>query len=147
MTTTRREKSLIVTQLTGGNDYLNTVVPYGEGRYYDSRSTVNIPQDRVIPIDDQVGFNPSMGPIKTLWDEGKVAIINGIGYENTNRSHFRSMDIWHTAEPDDIRREGWLGRANPSFVVSHSVPLDDAPDAYKKFDQRIDGYTKVILNP
>ena len=110
MTTTRREKSLIVIQLTGGNDYLNTVVPYGDGRYYDSRSTVNIPQEKVIPIDNQVGFNPSMGPIKTLWDEGKVAIINGIGYENPNRSHFRSMDIWHTAEPDAIGREGWLGR-------------------------------------
>ena len=111
MTTTSREKSLIVIQLTGGNDYLNTVVPYGDGRYYDSRSTVNIPQDQVIPIDGQVGFNPSMGPIKTLWDEGKVAIINGIGYEHPNRSHFRSMDIWHTAEPDAIGREGWLGRA------------------------------------
>lgn len=111
MTTTSREKSLIVIQLTGGNDYLNTVVPYGEGRYYDSRSTVNIPQERVIHIDDKVGFNPSMGPIKTLWDEGKVAVINGIGYENPNRSHFRSMDIWHTAEPDTIGREGWLGRA------------------------------------
>ena len=111
MTTTKREKSLIVIQLTGGNDYLNTVVPYGDGRYYDSRSTVNIPQDQVIPIDNQVGFHPSLGPIKTLWDEGKVAIINGIGYENPNRSHFRSMDIWHTAEPDTIGREGWLGRA------------------------------------
>jgi len=111
MTTTSREKNLIVIQLTGGNDYLNTVVPYGDGRYYDSRSTVNIPQDQVIHIDDKVGFNPSMGPIKTLWDEGKVAIINGIGYEHPNRSHFRSMDIWHTAEPDAIGREGWLGRA------------------------------------
>ena len=110
MTTTNREKSLIVIQLTGGNDYLNTVVPYGDGRYYDSRSTVNIPQDKVIPIDNQVGFNPSMGPIKTLWDEGKVAVINGIGYENPNRSHFRSMDIWHTAEPGSIGKEGWLGR-------------------------------------
>ena len=110
MTTTKREKSLIVIQLTGGNDYLNTIVPYGDGRYYDYRSTVNIPQEKVIPIDNQVGFNPSMGPIKTLWDEGHVAIINGIGYENPNRSHFRSMDIWHTAEPDAIGREGWLGR-------------------------------------
>ena len=111
MATTRHEKSLIVIQLTGGNDYLNTIVPYGEGRYYDSRSTVNIPQERVIPIDGQVGFNPSMEPIKTLWDDGNVAVINGIGYQTPNRSHFRSMDIWHTAEPDAIGREGWLGRA------------------------------------
>jgi uncharacterized protein (DUF1501 family) len=111
MTTTKREKSLIVIQLSGGNDYLNTVVPYSEGKYYDYRSTVNIPQNKVIPIDDHYGFNPSMGPVKSLWDEGKVAIINGIGYQNPNRSHFRSMDIWHTAEPDSIGKEGWLGRA------------------------------------
>ena len=111
MTTTKREKSLIVIQLSGGNDNLNTVIPYSEGKYYDYRSTVNIPQNKVIPIDDHYGFNPSMGPVKSLWDEGKVAIINGIGYQNPNRSHFRSMDIWHTAEPDSIGKEGWLGRA------------------------------------
>ena len=111
MTTTKREKSLIVIQLSGGNDYLNTVVPYSDGKYYDSRPVVNISQDKVIPINDQLGFNPSMGPIKSLWDEGKVAVINGIGYQNPNRSHFRSMDIWHTAEPDAIGKEGWLGRA------------------------------------
>ena len=111
MTTTNRDKGLIVIQLSGGNDYLNTVVPYNDGRYYDYRSTVHIPQDRVIPIDGQVGFNPSMGPLKRLWDEGKVAVINGIGYQNPNRSHFRSMDIWHTAQPDAIGTEGWVGRA------------------------------------
>ncbi len=111
MTTNKHEKGLIVIQLSGGNDYLNTVVPYGDGRYYDFRSTVNIPQDRVLPLDGKVGFNPSMGPMKALWDEGKVAVINGIGYENPNRSHFRSMDIWHTAEPEAIGTEGWLGRA------------------------------------
>ena len=111
MTTTKREKTLIVIQLSGGNDYLNTVIPYSEGKYYEYRSTVNIPQNKVIPIDDHYGFNHSMGPVKSLWDEGKVAIINGIGYQNPNRSHFRSMDIWHTAEPDSIGKEGWLGRA------------------------------------
>ena len=111
MTTTKREKGLIVIQLSGGNDYLNTVVPYGDGRYYDSRPKVHIPQEKVIPLNDEIGFNPSMGPMKRLWDEGKVAVVNGIGYENPNRSHFRSMDIWHTAEPDTIGAEGWLGRA------------------------------------
>lgn len=111
MTTTKHEKGLIVIQLSGGNDYLNTVVPYGDGRYYDSRPKVHIPQDQVIPLNDEIGFNPSMGPMKRLWDEGKVAVINGIGYENPNRSHFRSMDIWHTAEPEAIGTEGWLGRA------------------------------------
>lgn len=111
MTTNMREKSLVVIQLTGGNDYLNTVVPYTNGVYYDSRRVVNIAPERVLPIDSQVGFAPALGPIKEQWDKGNVAIINGIGYFNPNRSHFRSMDIWHTAEPDDIGTEGWLGRA------------------------------------
>ena len=106
----KADKSLMVIQLTGGNDYLNTVVPYNNGLYYDYRSTVSIPSDQVLPLDDQVGFNPSMGAVKGLWDEGQVAIINGIGYANPNRSHFRSMDIWHTAQPDSIGTEGWLGR-------------------------------------
>ncbi|MCI0793177.1 MAG: DUF1501 domain-containing protein [Chloroflexi bacterium] len=106
----KADKSLMVIQLTGGNDYLNTVVPYNNGLYYDYRSTVSIPSDQVLPLDDQVGFNPSMGAVKGLWDEGQVAIINGIGYSNPNRSHFRSMDIWHTAQPDSIGTEGWLGR-------------------------------------
>ena len=107
----KTDKSLVVIQLSGGNDSLNTIVPYNNGVYYDSRRTVRIEPDAVIPIDDRLGFTPNMAPIKRLWDEGKVAIINGIGYANPNRSHFRSMDIWHTAEPDDIGTEGWLGRA------------------------------------
>ena len=64
----------------------------------------------MLPIDDQIGFNPNMGPIKKLWDDGKMAIIHGIGYENSPRSHFRSMDIWHTCEPDIVGTEGWAGR-------------------------------------
>jgi uncharacterized protein (DUF1501 family) len=106
-----REKALVVIQLSGGNDCLDTVVPYGNGLYYDFRPTINIAPEAVLPIDNAFGFNPSMGPIKQLWDEGKVAIINGIGYPRPDRSHFRSMDIWHTAEPEKIGKEGWLGRA------------------------------------
>ena len=100
----------MVVQLSGGNDALNTVVPYGDGLYYDFRPNISIPQDEVLPIDGRLGFNPNLTAIKRLWDDGKVAIVNGIGYPNPNRSHFRSMDIWHTAEPDLIAKEGWLGR-------------------------------------
>ena len=107
---TAREKSLVVVQLSGGNDYLNTIVPYGDDEYYDFRKTVHINQESVLPVDGTYGFNPNLGPIKHLYDEGKVAVINGIGYDNPNRSHFRSMDIWHTALPDEIGNEGWLGR-------------------------------------
>ena len=110
MTSVKKDKSLVVIQLSGGNDYLNTLVPYNNGIYYDARPTVGIVPEQVLPIDGEVGFNATLAPIKELWDEGKVAIINGIGYQNPNRSHFRSMDIWHTAEPDRIGTEGWLGR-------------------------------------
>ena len=105
-----REKSFVVVQLSGGNDYLNTIVPYGDDEYYDFRKTVHIDQESVLPVDGTYGFNSNLGPIKQLYDEGKVAVINGIGYDNPNRSHFRSMDIWHTALPDEIGNEGWLGR-------------------------------------
>src|SRR5918999_1173894 len=110
MTTTKKDPILVVIQLTGGNDYLNTLVPYGDPLYYDNRPNVSIPQDQVLPLNDRVGFNPALAPIKDLYDQGKVAIINGVGYPNPNRSHFRSMDIWHTCEPDKVGTEGWLGR-------------------------------------
>ena len=103
-------RSLVVIQLSGGNDYLNTLVPYTNGIYYDSRSTVSVRPQDVLEIDGEIGFRPGMEPIKRIWDEGNLAIINGIGYPNPNRSHFRSMDIWHTALPEDVGKEGWLGR-------------------------------------
>ncbi len=110
MTSTSKDPILVVIQLTGGNDYLNTVIPYGDGRYHDNRPTVGIPADRALPIDDHFGFNPALPEIKALYDAGKVAVINGIGYPTPNRSHFRSMDIWHTCEPEKVGTEGWLGR-------------------------------------
>ena len=96
MVTAKKEKNLVVIQLSGGNDYLNTIVPYNQGLYYDLRPSVNISDDSVLQIDSNFGFNPNMGAIKTLWDQGKVAIINGIGYPQPNRSHFRSMDTWQS---------------------------------------------------
>ena len=110
MTTTTKDPILVVIQLTGGNDYLNTVIPYNDGRYHDNRPTVGIPADRALPIDDTYGFNPALPEIKALYDAGKVAVINGVGYPTPNRSHFRSMDIWHTCEPEKVGTEGWLGR-------------------------------------
>ena len=101
---------LVVLQLSGGNDVLNTVVPYGDGLYYDFRPTTGIAEDNVIPLDGRFGLHPSMGRIKDLWDQGNIAVVNGIGYPKPDRSHFRSMDIWHTAEPEKLIAEGWLGR-------------------------------------
>lgn len=110
MASTTKDPVVVVLQLTGANDYLNTVIPFTNPLYYDNRPKVHIAADKVLPINDELGFHPSMGPVKQLWDEGKVAIIHGIGYENSPRSHFRSMDIWHTCEPDTVGTEGWLGK-------------------------------------
>ena len=104
-------KNVVVLQLSGGNDALNTVIPYADQNYYDNRQYLGIPENEVLHLDNKLGLNPAMAPIKSLWDEGKVAVINGIGYPSPNRSHFRSMDVWHTAEPSDIAPEGWLGQA------------------------------------
>ena len=112
MATTKKDPVLVVLQLTGANDYLNTIIPYTDPHYRDARPKVGIPADQALPIDGEpgLGFNPNMAPIKKLYDAGKVAVIHGIGYENSPRSHFRSMDIWHTCEPEVVGTEGWAGR-------------------------------------
>ena len=102
---------LVVVQMTGGNDFMNTLVPYTSGLYYDSRKTVRITDDRVLSINDELGFHPAAAALKEMFDDGDVAIVQGIGYENSNRSHFRAMDIMHTAEPNAISTEGWLAKA------------------------------------
>ncbi|RUA20810.1 MAG: hypothetical protein DSY79_09440, partial [Chloroflexi bacterium] len=111
MTSTNKDPILVVVQLTGGNDYMNTVIPYQDPVYYDNRKTVGVAQEDVLPISDELAFNPALTAIKGMYDEGKVAVINGIGYPGPNRSHFRSLDIWHTCEPEKVGNEGWLGRA------------------------------------
>jgi uncharacterized protein (DUF1501 family) len=110
MPSSQKKRALVVIQLAGANDALNTIIPYTNGLYYDFRPHISIAPEDVLKIDAELGFNPNLKPIKGLWDRGKVAIINGIGYPKPDRSHFRSMDIWHTAEPEKIGKEGWLGR-------------------------------------
>ena len=105
------EKTLVVIQLTGGNDFMNTIVPYTNGHYFDARKKIVISQDNVLPINDTLAINKNAHSFKRLYDEGKMAVIQGIGYPNSNRSHFRGMDIWHTCEPDKVGSEGWLGLA------------------------------------
>ena len=111
MVTEKRPRSLVILQLSGCNDALNTVIPYGDGLYYDWRKDVHIEQEKVLQIDSYLGFNPALRSIKHLWDQEKVAVINGVGYPDPNRSHFRSIDIWNTCESIGIGDSGWLGRA------------------------------------
>jgi uncharacterized protein (DUF1501 family) len=111
MTSSKKDPVLVVLQLTGGNDYLNTVIPYSNPLYRDNRPVVNVPEGKELQLDDKVALHPEMAPIKNLYDKGQVAVIHGVGYPDSPRSHFRSMDIWHTCEPDKLGTEGWLGRA------------------------------------
>ena len=108
-TTAKKDPVVVVVQLSGGNDYLNTVVPYTSDEYYDARPTVALGQDQVLHLNDQIGLHPQMASIRDMYNEGKAAIIHGVGYPNQPRSHFRSMDIWHTCETEDLGTEGWLG--------------------------------------
>ena len=125
----------VVVQLTGGNDFMNTLIPYTSPVYHDNRPLVGIPQDQVLPLNDTLAFHPQMGPFKDLYDRGMVAIVQGIGYPNSNRSHFRGMDIWHTCEPFEVSTIGWLGRTlreidpegeNPLTGVNFGVGLPRA---------------------
>ena len=106
-----KEKVLVTIQLSGGNDYLNCIVPWENPIYRDSRKNIKINDEEIIPLDNKLGLNPGMGIMKKFYDEGNLAIIHGVGYPTPNRSHFRSMDIWHTAEPNKVGSKGWLGQA------------------------------------
>jgi uncharacterized protein (DUF1501 family) len=118
-----KDPVLVVVQLSGGNDFMNTLIPYTEGSYYDARPLVSIPEDRVLHINDTLGFHPSATAFRDLYQAGNVAIVQGIGYENSSRSHFRAMDIWHTCEPNKIATEGWLAKVIQEFDPGSTNPL------------------------
>ena len=104
-------KTLVIVQLSGGNDGLNTVVPFRNDIYYRERPTLAISRDKLLTINDEIGFNPALESLKSLYDDGLVTIVNNVGYPNPDRSHFRSMDIWQTAsDANQYLQTGWLGR-------------------------------------
>ena len=101
---------LVMLTLYGGNDGLNTVIPYADSLYYSSRPEISYKAETVLPLDAELALNPSMKGLKNLWDQNKVAIIRGVGYPNPDRSHFSSMAKWQTASPAKNINTGWLGR-------------------------------------
>jgi uncharacterized protein (DUF1501 family) len=119
-------KILVVLELSGGNDGLNTLVPYGDDAYYRNRPNIGIPRKDVRPIDDHFGFSRGMAGFERLYKGGKLAIVHGCGYENPSFSHFTSMAYWHTAAPNSGEQYGWVGRladamapdAPPNFLVN-----------------------------
>ena len=140
-----QDRILVVVQLGGGNDGLNTVVPYGNGQYYRSRPGLAIPavgqQNGALQIDDVsgIGLHPAMAGFKELLDDGVASIVQGVGYPNPNRSHFTSMDIWHTAQRD-AKGSGWIGRymdnactgtPNAGVSIGRTAPLAMMGDTQK----------------
>ena len=125
-------KVLIVVQLTGGNDSLNTVIPFNNDIYYQSRPMIGIRKDAALTLTDEIGLNPALKGIKQMYDDGIVSIINGVGYPEPNRSHFRSMDIWQTgSQSTEMLTNGWIGRLidnAPRGTNTHNslaIELDD----------------------
>lgn len=104
------KRVLVVCQLSGGNDGLNTVVPYRDAAYRKLRPTLALPENDLVPVGDSAAFHPSLDKLAELFREGKLSVVQGVGYPNATRSHFKSMDIWQTADPERASGEGWLGR-------------------------------------
>ncbi len=126
---------LVVLQMAGGNDGINTVVPYSNDYYHQARPRIGLPADKIIRLNDEVGFHGAMTGFKDLYDAGNLAVVQGVGYPNPNRSHFRSTEIWQTAsDSDKIEKYGWLGRyfdnacagADPTVGVTIGNQLPEA---------------------
>lgn len=111
-------KVLVILELSGGNDGLNTVVPYGDDAYYRQRPNIGLPKNELRIIDDHFGFNPGMAGFERLYKDGKMAIVHGCGYENPSYSHFTSMAYWHTAAPNSGNEYGWVGKLADSIAPS-----------------------------
>src|SRR5207245_3986459 len=102
---------LVVVQLTGGNDGLNTVIPYKDDLYPSYRPTIKVPADQVKKVNDAIGLHPSLDGLAGLLEDKALCVVQGVGYPNPSQSHFRSMDIWQTASLAEDVSEGWLGKA------------------------------------
>ena len=127
----KKNRILVVLQLSGGNDGLNTLIPFADPNYSQLRPSLGFAANEVLHLTDSVGLNPNLSKLKTMYDQGKVAVVQGVGYPNPNRSHFRSMDIWHSARPDTFERSGWLGR----YVSACECARDNALPAISVGDQ------------
>ena len=113
-----KDTILVVVEMTGGNDGLNTVVPYADDLYHAARPTLRLSKEQVVRVDDHVGLNPGMRSFEKLFADGRLAIVQGVGYPNPDRSHFESMDIWQTADPARKVGGGWLGRSLDAVRVA-----------------------------
>ena len=119
----KAKNKLVVIQLSGGNDGLSTVVPYADSQYYKKRPTLAVKSENVLKINDRIGFAPEFAEMKQIYDQGQMAVLQAAGYPNSNRSHFLSMDIWHTADLTGQDRFGWLGKYIDNLPTPEKDPL------------------------
>lgn len=117
------DRTLIVVQLAGGNDGLNTLIPFTDPVYRQLRPTLAIPDTEVLPLDARLGLHPNLQPLKKFWDAGQLAVIEGVGYPNQSLSHFQAMDIWQTLDLTGNGSEGWLGRLVAGLVDQQGHPF------------------------
>ncbi len=110
-----RDTILVVVELAGGNDGLNTVIPYADDLYHRARPTLGLTRREVLRLDDYHGLHPQLGDLKRMYDNKQLAVVQGVGYPNPDRSHFESMDIWQLADPNRAQTNGWLGRTIPAM--------------------------------
>ena len=115
-------RTLIVVQMAGGNDGLNTLIPYTDSAYYSARPTLAVPQADVLHLNERLGLHPSLKALMPLWQQGRMAAVEGVGYPNPNLSHFAAMDIWQTLDLNGQGGQGWLGK-----FVSGMVDKDGHP--------------------
>ncbi len=137
------DRTLIVVQMAGGNDGLNTVIPYTDSTYYKLRPTLAIPQTKVLSLDGRLGLHPSLAPLKQLWDQGHMAIVEGAGYPNPSLSHFQAMDIWQTLDLTGNGSEGWLGKLVAGWVDQQGHPFQ-AMDIGTQTAQALSSISKPV---
>ncbi|MBI2799200.1 MAG: DUF1501 domain-containing protein [Gammaproteobacteria bacterium] len=147
------DRILVIFEMSGGNDGLNTIVPYADDAYYKLRPTIGIKQKQLLKLDEHFGFNPGLLGFQRLWQDGKLAIVHGAGYAQPSFSHFTSMAYWHTAAPNSGDEYGWCGRLadtlapepRPNFLVNidttqslavrsrvHTPVVFDEPDRFRR---------------
>ncbi|HLI09129.1 MAG TPA: DUF1501 domain-containing protein [Ktedonobacteraceae bacterium] len=117
------DRTLIVVQMAGGNDGLNTVIPYTDPLYHQMRPTLAIPDSQVLTLDSRLGLHPSLKALQPLWEQGHMAIVEGVGYPNQSLSHFQAMDIWQTLDLSGNGTEGWLGKLVSGWVDQDGHPF------------------------
>src|SRR5438874_8018391 len=120
---TASDRTLIVVQMAGGNDGLNTVIPFSDPLYHQMRPTLAMPDSSVLPLDTRLGLHPGLQPLKQLWDAGHLAIVEGVGYPNQSLSHFQAMDIWQTLDLNGNGSQGWLGKLVSGLVDQEGHPF------------------------